>query len=94
MDSEETDQHQSPDTSRDSVDSQGNSRDETGGVSLNGPLGFAARFPRSVAGESKWIIRGIAVAIPILALLYGLSFVLSLLAGISLWIFTRNTSGH
>ena len=67
--------------------------EKSGGVELEGPIGFSARFPRSVAGESKWIIRAIALAIPILAFFYGLSFVLSVLAGVSLWIFSRNISG-
>ena len=44
-----------------------------GGFSLNGPIGFGARFPESSAGESKWIIRAIAIAIVILSLCYGWS---------------------
>lgn len=47
-----------------------------GGFTLRGPVGFGARFPKSAASESKWIIRGIAIAIPILATLYGLSWFL------------------
>ena len=47
--------------------------DDSGGFSLNGPVGFGARFPESSAGESKWIIRAIAIAIVILSLCYGWS---------------------
>lgn len=62
--------------------------EDSGGFDLRGPLGFGARFPRSAATESKWIIRAIALAIPILALLYGLSFVLSFLF---MWVYSYGT---
>lgn len=50
--------------------------EDRGGFTLSGPIGFGAEFPESVARESRWIIRAIAIAIPILATLYGLSWFL------------------
>lgn len=77
-----------PDQGTEAERKQQEDDEETGGFNLRGPLGFGAEFPRSSAEESKWIIRAIALAIPILALLYGLSFVLSLLL---MWVISYGT---
>lgn len=49
--------------------------EERGGFTLAGPFGFGAKFPKSAASESKWIVRAIAVALLILAACYGWSLV-------------------
>jgi hypothetical protein len=49
---------------------------ERGGFSLRGPLYWGAEFPPSVAVESRWIIRAIAISIPIGTILFGLSWLL------------------
>ena len=56
-------------------DEKDNNHDGNGGFALRGPVGFGAEFPESASGESKWVIRAIAVAILVLAICYGWSLI-------------------